>query len=276
MKYETIIVEPGPITWVTLNRPERRNAINRQLEEEVLHALHAAEVDEEVRVICLKGNGPCFSAGHDLYEVAESYAKGGSPTSSRPSGPSGAEQIWFIRKPIISAVHGFLGPQAMIMTACTDLIVAAEGTAFSLEISRAGGGDIINPLWLHLLGLRRHKEWRLLFGILPAEKAVEWGFINKVVPMNRLYAQAQEWAETMLAAPPRSLESYKRGLNSMLEIQGVWSLKGPHELFGAQGHGSERDQEFYKIVQEKGLKAALEFRDAPFGGRKVGRAGGQW
>src|SRR5262245_55411867 len=131
MEYSTIIVEPGPTTWITLNRPERRNAINHQLEHEVLHALHAAEMDSSVRVICLKGNGPVFSAGHDLYEVAETYLKGGNPADTRPSGPGSAEQIWFINRPIISCVHGFLGPQASIMVACTDLIVAAEGTVFS-------------------------------------------------------------------------------------------------------------------------------------------------
>jgi enoyl-CoA hydratase len=272
MEYTTIIVEPGPLTWITLNRPERRNAINHQLEQEVMHALHAAEMNPDVRVIGLKGNGPVFSAGHDLYEVAETYLKGGNPVDTRPSGPATSEQIWFINRPIISAVHGFLGPQASIMVACTDLVVAAEGTVFSLEQARAGGGDIINPLWLHYLGLRRLKEWRMTFGLLPAEKAVEWGFINKVVPMDQLTTQVQTWADTMMSVPPQTVNSFKRGLNAMLEAQGVWSMKALHGAYGSMGHGSERDKEFYRIVVEKGLRPALEFRDAPHGGRQVGAA----
>jgi enoyl-CoA hydratase len=112
----------------------------------------------------------------------------------------------------------------------------------------------------------------MTFGLLPAEKAVEWGFINKVVPMDQLANQAQAWADTMMSVPSQTVTSFKRGLNAMLEAQGVWSMKALHAAYGAMGHGSERDKEFYRIVQEKGLRPALEFRDAPHGGRQVGRA----
>ena len=271
MDYKTIIHAPGTITWITLNRPERRNAINRQLEDELMDALHTAEADEKVRVIILKGNGPMFSAGHDLYEVAETYMKGGNPGRGG-SGRSVPEQIWHIRKPIITCVHGVLGPQASIMSAVTDLIVAAEGTIFSLEQARVGGGDIINPLWLELIGMRRHKEWRLTFSALPAEKAMEWGFINKVVPMDRLYAQAEEWAQTMVSVPAQTVNSFKRGLNAMMEAKGIWNMGLLHETVGHQGHGSDRDREFFKLVLEKGLKTALEYRDAPHGGRGATQA----
>lgn len=272
--YEHILVDRGPLTWITLNRPERRNAINSILQRELLTALHEAETDPEVRVIALKGNGPVFSAGHDLYEVAEMFERGLDLRESRPSGRSLEEEIWHIRKPIISCVHGFLGPQAIIIAAVTDLIVAAEGTSFSLEQARVGGGDIINPLWLSILGLRRHKEWRLTFGVLTAEKAVEWGFINKVVPMEHLTAQAEEWAQAMIAVPARTVNSFKQGLNAMAEVSGVWTLRTFHDEYGRLGHGSERDREFYRIVREQGLQAALRYRDEGHGGRQVGHEAG--
>jgi enoyl-CoA hydratase len=268
--YETIIYERGPLAWITLNRPEKRNAINQKMHDELLHALHAAETDPEVRVIALKGNGPVFSAGHDLYEVAEMFEKGIDYTQLHPSGRSMEEEIWHIRKPTISCVHGFLGPQAIIIATVTDLVVAAEGTGFSLEQARVGGGDIINPLWLSILGLRRHKEWRLTFSILPAEKAVEWGFINKVVPMDQLTKQAEEWAKAMIAVPAQTVNSFKMGLNAMAEVNGAWTLRTFHDAYGRLGHGSERDREFFKMIREQGLQAALRYRDERHGGRMVG------
>lgn len=274
MAYSTILVENGPLTWITLNRPEKRNAINSKMYEELLTALHAAEVDPAVRVIGLKGNGPVFSAGHDLVEVAEMFEKGGDFREGRPSGISLEESIWRIRKPIVSCVHGFLGPQAIIIATVTDLVVAAEGTSFSLEQARVGGGDIINPLWLSILGLRRHKEWRLTFSILTAEKAVEWGFINRVVPYEQMRAVAEEWANAMIAVPAQTVNSFKQGLNAMAEVNGAWSLRTFHDTYGMLGHGSERDREFYKIIREQGLQAALRFRDEQHGGRKVGHEAG--
>lgn len=175
---------------------------------------------------------------------------------------------------VITAVHGFLGPQAMLMVTYSDLIVAAEGTSFSLEQIRAGGaGGMV--LGLHLLGMRKLKGWQFLAGRLTAEEAERHGFINEVVPMNRLYAKAQEWAETILFLPSQNVVANKRASNGILDAWGIWPLQRLTGLYGRMGHGSEFDREFFKQVLEKGLKPALGFRDPRHGGRPVGRAGGQ-
>lgn len=276
MKYETIIVEPGPITWVTLNRPERRNAMNRQMDEEVLHALHQAEKDQEVRVSILKGNGPCFSAGHDLYEVAEHFAKYAGRDAESVTQRAIDLEIWQdMRKPIIGAVHGFLGPMAVRILHVLDLAVAAEGTVFSYEQVRAGGAP--PPLIPTLtMGHKKLKEWQLLAGVLTAEDAERHAIINKVVPMDKLYKTAEEWGRNIVSIPPQSVLANKHLINQVYEMVGVRTTYTLAACMNAVAHGSGDDKAFFNMVLEKGLKPALEFRDRQFGGRKVGHAGRQW
>ena len=253
--YETIAVEAGRITTVALNRPERRNAITIQMEEELLDALKSADRSGECRAIILRGNGQVFSAGHDLYEAAERAA--GSPDVPPP--PFGThimhEEVWNVGTPIISAVHGFVGPHAIHLITATDLVVAAEGTTFSFEFARVGGGHSF-PLLTFTIGIRRYKEWRLLAQALDAQRAQEWGLINAVVPPQRLMDHATAWAESIAETPVESAVGNKLSINKDFERLGIWELLNLQSRFAPAGRPNERSRDYFKAVRDQGLSAA--------------------
>jgi enoyl-CoA hydratase/carnithine racemase len=184
-------------------------------------------------------------------------------------------ELWNCSKPIITAVHGFVGPEATRLTAGTDLIIAAEGTDFSFEQLRAGGVPAW-PLLTFLLGEKKMKEWTLLGGRLSAEEAERHGLVNKVVPATELISTAREWAMKIAAIPPQNVRANKTYINEIVESQGLWHLVNLGRLLGSAGHGSDVDKSFFQTVMEKGLKPALEVRDQEHGGRQVGSAGGRW
>jgi enoyl-CoA hydratase/carnithine racemase len=267
MPYETIVVEPGTVTKIGLNRPERRNAINRQMERELAAALTAADADPDCHVIILHGHGPVFSAGHDLYEVAAMYAGGENVGDLYFGKRTLQEDVWNVRTPIIAAVHGYLGPHAIHTVMCADLIIAAEGTRFSMEQVRVGGANG-NPQVTFTIGEKRHKEWRLLGKAIDARVALRWGIVNAVVPAEQLMATATRWAEWIAAVPPQNAVANKLSVNKDVERLGIWELHKLGFFFGRMGHGSTVDRAFFQRVLDEGLKPSLRERDAKFQGQQ--------
>lgn len=269
--YETVEVEQeGPICWISLNRPERRNAISWQMHRDIEDAFQGAEEDDSVRVIILKGNGPCFSAGHDLYEVADEYLSGGFVMRPllRPREATPEFVLREISKPIIAAVHGFLGPQAVHTAVGADLIIAAEGSILSFEQMRAGGAGI-NPLIPLMIGEKKTKEWQLLGKALTAEDAERHGLVNRVVPAGELLAEARRWAEEIASMPPQNVSANKAAINMVMNVLGARVLRQVGWIYGSLGHGSDFDKAFFDTAKTVGLKKALEMRDASHGGRKA-------
>lgn len=269
-QYETLeIVQEGPIRWISLNRPERRNAFNWQMHEDVAEAMQDAEEDDDTRVVVYKGNGPCFSAGHDLYEVAEDYLSGKfvqRPLHRRRI-PTEDSVMREISKPVVSAIHGFVGPIGISSVMGSDLIIAAEGTVLSYEQMRVGGAGVI-PLVAFIIGEKKTKEWQLLGRALPAEVLERHGLINKIVPQDCLIDQAREWATEIAAIPPQNVAANKAAINMVMNVLGNPTLRKVSHVYGSLGHGSGMDKEFFELALNKGLKTALAFRDEAHGGRE--------
>jgi enoyl-CoA hydratase/carnithine racemase len=269
--YETLeLSQEGPVLWIALDRPDRRNAINWQMHRDIQGAFQDAEEDDSVRVIVLRGNGPCFSAGHDLYEVAEDYLSGSFVM--RPLKRTREEPPEFvlreISKPIIAAVHGFLGPQAVHTALGADLVFAAEGTILSFEQMRAGGAGI-NPLIPLMIGEKKTKEWQLLGKALTAEEAERYGLVNRVVPAAQLLDEVRRCAEEIAAMPPQNVAANKAAINMVMNVLGARVLRQIGWIYGSLGHGSDFDKSFFATAREHGLKQALEMRDAAHGGREA-------
>lgn len=268
--YETVAVEQeGPLCWISLDRPERRNAISWQMHRDIEAAFQDAEENDEIRAIVLKGNGPCFSAGHDLYEVADDYISGSFVMRPllRPREAVPEFVLREISKPIIAAIHGFLGPQAVHTALGADLIVAAEGTILSFEQMRAGGAGI-NPLIPLMIGEKKTKEWQLLGKALTVEEAERHGLVNLVVPQEDLLARARSWAEEIAAMPPENAAANKAAINMVMNVLGARVLRQIGWIYGSLGHGSDFDKAFFDTARKVGLKRALEMRDAAHGGRE--------
>ncbi len=210
------------VATVGLNRPETLNAWNRQFGEDLLAALRRAGEDDDVRAVLLTGAGRAFSSGADLKDVS-----GGETT------PDGRPDIYktlteryhpimqTIRemgKPVVAAVNGAAVGIGCSLALCCDLIIAGEGAYFLLAFVNIGlvpdgGSSLFVPT---RIGMARATEMAMLGERLPAERALQWGLINRVVPDEQLAEESGALAARLAAGPTRSYAGTKRQLNNWL------------------------------------------------------------
>jgi enoyl-CoA hydratase/carnithine racemase len=262
-EFETLIVKvDGPICEVILNRPEARNAWNAQMHADYDHALDEAADDASIKVVTLRGAGKIFSAGHDLKEVAEGYSTIGKPSGWDPHRSPQLHHSWYFHKPIIAGVHEYCGPIATRTLACVDFVIAADGTRFSFEQTRRGGGNVvIDPLPM-MLPLRVWKKLYMMGGWMDADQALSLHFVQRVVPRQELDAEVRRWAEQIALIPTRQVQVAKQGIHRQYELMGLANMALVQNQI--TGHGSDEDKAWFQNVLDKGLKAALKERDSVF------------
>jgi enoyl-CoA hydratase len=262
-----LIEDIGPVRRLTMNRPEKLNALNAELVEALSGALAEAEADEGVRVLILRGAGRAFCAGYDLEEDA-----GAGPMDSAgwylELERSAARMLQFIDhpKPVIAQVHTYcLAGGTDLMLVC-DLCVCSDDAFFGYPDIRFGSG-VVTMLLPWVVGARKAKE--LLFtgdDRIPAEEALRIGLVNRVVPAAELDDATLALAEEIAKNEPFVVRATKRAVNR------VWELSGMREGVAANveldvmieaANLPQRD-EFRRITQEQGLKAAIAWRDARF------------
>ena len=255
------------VLWLTLNRPERKNAVSPDLREATIEALTKAEADDAVRCVVLTGSGDAFCAGVDLASSAAAGTAGpdGRPdaeavrTATREGMHRLAEAIWNFGKPTIAAVNGVAaGAGAQLALAC-DLVLAAESARFIEIFVRRGlvvdsGGSWLLP---RLIGMHRASELVFFGDALPAAEAERWGLVNRAVPDDQLGAAAADWAGR-LAAGPAAIAASKRLLHDGMHRTFAHALDAEAE---AQGAVSQSDD----FVE--GVVAFLEKRPPRFTGR---------
>ncbi|HEX7968112.1 MAG TPA: enoyl-CoA hydratase-related protein [Stellaceae bacterium] len=268
MAYETIRYETcGPTALITLNRPERINAMNAAMLRELEAAMDAAEADDAVRAIVLAGAGNGFCSGFDLKEQA----------ASRPSGVGqwrpllkrdfdAIMRFWNSPKPTLAAVRGpCLAGGCELALAC-DITIAAEDAVFGEPELRFGAGIVVMLLpWL--TGPKRAKQL-LLTGDdkLGARCAEAMGLVNEVVPSGEELSRALALAADLAAIDPMALRETKRAINRSYEIMGMGeALAAALDIdLQIEGEGTADKRQFMEIVRREGLRAALAWRDARF------------
>ena len=258
--FKTILVsKKGPIFEIILNRPEARNAITYPLQDEIIRAANMASDDDEVKVVTLRGAGKIFCAGHDLKEVASGYATVGRPAGKDPHKIPGLFGLWYCTKPIVAAVHEYVGPMGMVdLLANCDFVLAAEGTRFSFEQARFGGGNLSHSPIVFQLPMRVWKKLAMIGGWFTAEQALKWDFVQRVVPLEELEDELQTWADQIAAVPLEQLKAAKMNINRQYELMGLNNMAGVQNA--TTGHGDEEDKKFWQMVMDQGLRAALDFR----------------
>ena len=223
MQLETVnvTVEHGAAT-VELNRPHALNAWNHQLGADLLSALSAVAQDDAVRAVVLTGAGRAFSSGADLKDVS-----GGQTTQQgRPDVYSTLTERYHpimravreMPKPVVAAVNGPAVGIGCSLALCCDLILAGESAYFLLAFVNIGlvpdgGSSLFVPT---RVGMARASELSMLGERLPAERALEWGLINRVVPDDALAEEVAALAARLAAGPTRSYAGTKRQLNNWL------------------------------------------------------------
>jgi enoyl-CoA hydratase/carnithine racemase len=271
MSYTTISVEKlGTVARLTLNRPERVNALNRTVLEEIGAALDQAENDTDVRVLIVRGAGAAFSSGFDLKEQMERPPQG--VDQWRPVLRQDFDTVmrfWHFPRPTIAAVRGPCLAGACELALACDLTIAADDAFFGEPELKFGAGIVAMVLpWI--VGPKLAKEI-ILTGDdrIPATRAREIGMINRVVPAAELDAAALALAQHIAAIDPDLVKQTKRAINRAYEAQNM--LAALEEALAIdltiEGAGSPDKAQFMDIARRDGLKAALAWRDARFAGR---------
>lgn len=216
------------VAVITLNRPEKANAQNRELLVELNNCWQAAAGDDDVRVIVLQANGRHFSAGHDL-AGSRPLNDDGTPRTWSLADTYDSESEYFfgysmawrnIPKPSIAAVQGKCVAAGLMLCWPCDLIIASDDAEFSDPTARMGlaGVEYMAHAWE--LGPRKAKEILFRSTALGAGEAQALGMVNKVVPRDELRAEALAWAKEIATLNPMMTRLLKRGINGVMDTMG--------------------------------------------------------
>jgi enoyl-CoA hydratase len=266
MSFETIEYETeGPLAWLTLNRPDKLNAINAQMVEELNQAMDRAEADDAVRVIMLTGAGRAFSAGIDLDLDQDSDEYDVEAVRRELTDDFNIiMRFWDSPKTTIAAVHRYCLGSAMEMAVACDMTVAARGCRFGAPEVRFGSGIVALVLpWF--CGPKKAKEL-LLTGNdkVSSEQAEAWGLVNRVVEQEQLLEEARSLAMEVARNDQLAVRMTKQAINRSYDLAGMReALVQALELdIVVESTETEESRQFNDILKKEGTKAAIAWRDA--------------
>jgi enoyl-CoA hydratase len=269
MPYRAIVVdEPAPhVRRITMNRPEKRNALNHALRGDIIAALRAHDADDAVRVTIIRGAGQSFSAGYELGGGNEGldlpwYTPGGEGHWPRHV-TEGWMSIWDLAKPVIAQVHGYcLAGGSELATGC-DLVYVADDAKIGYPAVRFGVPDMHFHPWL--MGMRAAMEMMVTGDAISGEEAAALGWANRAYPASELDDRVLEVARRIATIDPELVQLNKRVVHRQMEIMGLRAgIRAGTELCALGVHTAAM-RRFLDTARSKGLTAALAERDAPFG-----------
>jgi enoyl-CoA hydratase len=278
MDFETILYDlDGAIAFITLNRPERLNTIVPPMPDEVEAAVHAATMDESVKVIVLQGAGRAFCAGYDFgagfhhwdrymttdgaWDAGKDFAfstyQGGAPTQKLMS-------LWRTPKPVIAQVHGWCLGGGSDTALCADLVIASEDARIGTPYSRMWG-CYLSGMWLYRLGLTRAKEYALTGKPLSGREAADVGLINRAVPFAGLQAEVRRTAEQLAEIPASQLAAMKLVVNQAYENMGLATTQMIGPILDGLMRNTPEARRFIERAAGEGVGALVAERDRAFG-----------
>ena len=257
----------GPVRRLTLNRPASLNALSAELMDALEVAFDAAAEDEDVRVVVLRGAGRAFCAGYDLNQDAEEGTKDAAQWHQElDRDTKRLLRILELPKPVIASVHSYcLAGGTDLMLAC-DLAVAADDAVFGYVDIRFGSG-VVSMFLPWVVGVRAAKEL-ILTGEdrIPAAEALRIGLVNRVVPRDELEDATMALADEIARNEPFVVRTMKASINRVWQIAGLSAALDANtelDVMIETANLPARD-EFRRITQEEGLKAAIAWRDARY------------
>lgn len=259
---EVLISREGAVEVITLNRPEKYNAFSFTMVQELGDRIEKLQFDDDVRAVVITGSGKAFCTGADL------SGAGARPDAAKPVGMRITTQgysrmisaIWSLEKPVIGAINGIAAGAGCNFALSCDLLVASENARFIQVFVRRGlvadaGGTYFLP---RLVGLARAKELMFTGEDVKAEKALEIGLVNRVVPHERLMDEAMDMAQGLANGPTRAIGMMKNMVNKSFESDLLTALDREASLQGI-AVGTE------DVVE--GITSFMEKRDPEFKGR---------
>jgi enoyl-CoA hydratase len=241
-EYELIIVDTPAehVRRITLNRPDKRNAISTPLRVELLDALRAHDNDPDARITIVRGAGPCFSSGYDL---GGGPLMEGAPFYSAPGDGQWARQandtwfsVWDLAKPVIAQIHGYAMAGGTELASACDLVYVAEDAKISYPVVRV----VSPPDWQYhtvLLGMRRAMELMLTGDPIDGTEAAAIGFANRAFPADKLEGEVLRIASRIAAVPSDLTQINKRTVHRAMDVWGARAaIRAGSELQALAGH----------------------------------------
>ncbi len=265
---------------ITLNRPDKLNALSLELQAELNEALWEADNNRDVHCVIIRGAGRAFSAGYDLTgggnRVPISRIEGEGANNYR-GGRSIDDDAWQLEraqryrmalfdmhKPVIAQVHGYCLAGGTDIAMLCDMVIAAEDATFGFPPARDLGALPTN-MWLYNVGPQWSKRLLLTGDTVTGAEAQQIGLILKAVPADLLEAEVEGLANRMALIDPDLLSANKRIINLGLELMGAKTLQRLAAENDVRGHNTRAAAGYMRSVQEIGLRETLRQRDAKFG-----------
>jgi enoyl-CoA hydratase len=274
--FRTLIAakQPGEpaIARITLNRPERLNAINEQMPADIRAAVQWAEADDEVHVIVLCGAGRSFCAGYDMQHFGEGQLEHPCQQERTPWQPTDDYAamkgytddfmaLWRSRKPTIAQVHGNALAGGSDIALCCDLLVMADDARIGYPPARVWGCPT-TAMWLYRLGPARAKQMLFTGDMISGAQAAEWGLANQAVPAAELEAATLALARRIAGVPRSHLMMHKLVVNQALLAMGLEQSQMFATLFDGITRHNPEGLWFRREAQAHGFKAAVQWRDS--------------
>ena len=275
---QTILYETrGPVALITLNRPDRLNALDQPMLDGLQAACDRAEADEAVGAVVLTGAGKAFSSGFDLQAQAAATPEGVDqwrPVLRRDF--DATMRFWHLSKPTVAAVHGPALAGACEMAMACDITVASEDAVFGEPELKFGAGIVVMLLpWI--VGPKRAKEI-ILLGLdrIGAEEARAMGLVNRVVANGRDVEEALALARRMAGMDRVLVKETKRAINRTYDLMGMGAaLEAALDIDTLiEGQGMPTKRRFLEIARADGLRAALAWRESRAADSEEREAGG--
>jgi enoyl-CoA hydratase/carnithine racemase len=269
--FETILYEKDTtdkFATLTLNRPDKLNAIDKRVIREIVRAVDMAVADPDVNALVIAGAGRAFSSGYDLqggdFDVDIDFWR-------EDMGENAAAwlKIWNAPIPVIASVQGYALAGAMELVMCCDLAIAADNARFGEpEVRHKSGPPTLMMPWLLAT---RDVRWLMYTGdTVDAREAMQMRLVNKVVPASELKESTEKLARKLARMPVPALKFTKASINNQQALAGLMtSFQYNIEAISAL-HVTKQGREWMKNLATMSLKEYLDFRDAPFKDLDIG------
>jgi enoyl-CoA hydratase len=260
--------DPAPgVRRFTLNRPEKRNALNHGVRGQLIEGLRAGDADESIRVMIVRGAGSSFSAGYELAGGNEGLEHPWFTSEGEGFWPrhvtEGWMGIWDLNTPVIAQVHGYcLAGGSELATGC-DLVYCADDAKIGYPAVRFGVPDMQFHAWF--MGMRTAMEMMITGDSISGVEAARLGWANRSFPEAELEAEVLAVAERIAKVPPDIVALNKRTVHRAMEAMGLrTAIRQGTDLCALAIH-QKSFETFITRMRSEGLTAALQQRDEPFG-----------
>lgn len=267
MAYQNLLYSVDDrVATITLNRPERHNALSVALVDEIMAVVAEADADPNVRVLILTGaGGKAFSSGYDIKESAEKPRRTLEQWRARMQKDiKFTYSVWDCSKPVIAMVDGFCLAGALELAMCCDMRFCSEGSTFAALEARFSNG-IATMIMPWLIGQRSRK---LIYtgDTIAADEAFRLGLVDQIFPKASLQAEVTKIAKRMSRVSLECLQWNKRAVNHTFEVMGLRNaiMYGAEACAIMDSVGSPEALQFDTIRREQGMAAALKWRAEQF------------